>query len=57
MADPSALGFGLSGMRERVRAQSGTLVIEPAQPGGTVLLVSLPVRTESARTEGASQLK
>lgn len=49
MADPSALGFGLSGMRERVRAQSGTLTIAPASPAGTELLVTLPVRTpESA---------
>jgi two-component system sensor histidine kinase UhpB len=43
MADPSAVGFGLSGMRERVRAQHGTLTIAPAVPGGTALLVTLPV--------------
>jgi two-component system sensor histidine kinase UhpB len=54
IADPSALGFGLSGMRERVRAQFGTLVIAPAKPAGTALLVTLPVRAQdSARGDAA----
>lgn len=46
IADGAAAGFGLSGMRERVRAQSGTLVIEPTSPAGTVLSVTLPVRAQ-----------
>jgi two-component system, NarL family, sensor histidine kinase UhpB len=41
--DSTPLGYGLSGMRERVRGQSGTLVIEPRSPAGTVLTVTLPV--------------
>lgn len=44
ISESAAVGFGLSGMRERVRAQSGTLVIEPATPAGTTLHVTLPVR-------------
>lgn len=44
ISDSASIGFGLSGMRERVRAQSGTLVIEALQPAGTALLVNLPVR-------------
>lgn len=52
MADPSAVGFGLSGMRERVHAQHGTLTIAPATPAGTALLVVLPVRVpEGPRSE------
>ncbi|HRN83522.1 MAG TPA: histidine kinase [Hyphomicrobium sp.] len=42
ISETAAVGFGLSGMRERVRALHGTLVIEPAKPG-TALLVTLPV--------------
>ncbi len=42
ISETAAVGFGLSGMRERVRALHGTLVIEPAEPG-TALLVTLPV--------------
>lgn len=42
ISDSAALGYGLSGMRERVRALSGTLTIEPSEPG-TMLLVTLPV--------------
>jgi len=44
ISESAAVGFGLSGMRERVRAQSGTLAIEPASPVGTALHVTLPVR-------------
>lgn len=52
ISDSAAAGFGLSGMRERVRAQSGTLVIEPTSPAGTILLVSLPVRaSESGKAD------
>ena len=43
ISDTAAVGFGLSGMRERVRALSGTLLVEPAESGGTALLVTLPV--------------
>lgn len=44
ISDTAAVGFGLSGMRERVRAQSGTLTIEPESPAGTALAVTLPIR-------------
>jgi two-component system sensor histidine kinase UhpB len=42
ISDDAAVGFGLSGMRERVRAQTGSLIIEPTIPAGTALLVTLP---------------
>ncbi len=45
ISDNAALGYGLAGMRERVRALSGTLVIETMQPAGTALNVTLPVRS------------
>lgn len=51
ISESAAAGFGLSGMRERVRAQSGALVIQPATPAGTALLVTLPVRTENGKPE------
>ncbi|MCC7251665.1 LapD/MoxY N-terminal periplasmic domain-containing protein [Hyphomicrobium sp.] len=52
ISDSAAVGFGLSGMRERVRAQSGTLVIEPTSGSGTELLVTLPVRSsDNAKPE------
>jgi two-component system sensor histidine kinase UhpB len=44
ISDNASLGYGLSGMRERVRALSGTLVIEPLESAGTALIVTLPVR-------------
>lgn len=44
ISESAAVGFGLSGMRERVRAQKGSLVVEPTSPAGTALLVTLPVR-------------
>jgi two-component system sensor histidine kinase UhpB len=44
ISDGASLGYGLSGMRERVRALSGSLVIEALDPAGTALLVTLPVR-------------
>ncbi|WP_072390593.1 ATP-binding protein [Hyphomicrobium sp. CS1GBMeth3] len=55
IADGATVGFGLSGMRERVRAQSGTLVIEPTSPAGTALLVTLPVRAKDAKPDAGSQ--
>lgn len=51
ISDSAAVGFGLSGMRERVRAQSGTLAIEPTHPAGTALIVSLPVRASEGKHE------
>ena len=47
ISDTAELGYGLSGMRERVRALSGSLVIEPSEPG-THILVTLPVPNASA---------
>lgn len=44
ISESAAVGFGLSGMRERVRALSGTLIIEPLAQAGTILIVTLPVR-------------
>jgi PAS domain S-box-containing protein len=35
-------GFGLRGMTERVRVQGGTLRVEPARQGGTLLEVLVP---------------
>lgn len=48
ISESAAVGFGLSGMRERVRAQSGSLVVEPTSPAGTALLVTLPVRASES---------
>lgn len=39
---------GLRGMRERVRHLGGTLVVEPAEKGGTLLRVTLPGMAERA---------
>jgi two-component system sensor histidine kinase UhpB len=41
IAPNTALGFGLSMMRERVRALQGSLQIERAVDGGTLLIVSI----------------
>lgn len=38
------LGQGLTNMAERARLLGGSLVIEPAQPSGTVLLWSVPLK-------------
>lgn len=44
ISDSAPLGYGLSGMRERVRAQSGALVVAAQEEGGgTVLTITLPV--------------
>lgn len=50
ISDTAELGYGLSGMRERVRAVSGTFTIEPSEPG-TTLLVTLPVPRDGATGE------
>lgn len=49
ISETAAPGHGLSGMRERVRALSGTLVIEPGSPAGTTLRVTVPVRPPEGR--------
>jgi signal transduction histidine kinase len=36
-------GFGLSGMRERVRSAGGTLAVGPGDDGGTTLCARVPV--------------
>lgn len=54
IAEDAAVGFGLSGMRERVRAQSGSLVLEPTSPAGTALLVTFPVRKGNTKADPAS---
>ncbi len=48
ISDTASIGYGLSGMRERVRALSGTLAIEPMEPAGTALVVTIPVRLSEA---------
>lgn len=50
ISDTASVGYGLSGMRERVRALSGTLIIEPLEAAGTVLLVTIPVRASETGT-------
>lgn len=50
ISNTASPGYGLSGMRERVRAQSGTLLITPQQPAGTVLEVTLPLPAERSAT-------
>jgi two-component system, NarL family, sensor histidine kinase UhpB len=50
---PASVGYGLSGMRERVRGQSGTLVIEPNVPRGTVISVTIPLQDkEKSKSDG-----
>ena len=41
--DPTVFGVGLVGMRERMRQLGGHLVVRPADPGGTVVEVWVPV--------------
>lgn len=46
ISDTAELGYGLSGMRERVRALKGSLRIEPSEPG-TQIHVTIPVPDKS----------
>jgi two-component system sensor histidine kinase UhpB len=49
IARNTALGFGLSMMRERVRALDGSLEIGEVPGGGTLLTVSLNEKTKAAK--------
>jgi two-component system sensor histidine kinase UhpB len=47
------IGYGLSGMRERVRSLAGSLSIEPNAPRGTIISVAIPVTDkEKAKSDG-----
>ena len=48
ISDTAELGYGLSGMRERVRALKGSLTIEPSEPG-TQIHVTIPVPSVHTR--------
>ncbi len=53
MNQSAPLGYGLSGMRERVRVQAGTLAIEPNVPSGTIISVTIPLQDkEKAKSDG-----
>jgi len=41
------LGYGLTGIRERVRALGGKMTIAPAQSGGTKLEIRIPLESKS----------
>jgi two-component system, NarL family, sensor histidine kinase UhpB len=42
-----SLGYGLTGIRERVRALGGTMTISPVQSGGTKLEIRIPLESKS----------
>ena len=47
------IGYGLSGMRERVRLLHGSLSIEPNAPRGTIVSVAIPLTDkEKAKSDG-----
>ncbi len=49
----ASMGYGLSGMRERVRVLAGSLTIEPNAPRGTIISVAIPLTDkEKAKTDG-----
>lgn len=49
----ASIGYGLSGMRERVRVLAGSLTIEPNTPRGTIISVAIPLQDkEKAKTDG-----
>jgi two-component system sensor histidine kinase UhpB len=49
----ASMGYGLSGMRERVRVLAGSLTIEPNAPRGTIISVAIPLADkEKAKTDG-----
>lgn len=48
MPDAPSPGFGLRGMRERVRAMGGRLVLGSGPAGGLTVTATLPYRPESA---------
>ena len=48
-------GYGLPGMTERVRAQGGSLRIEPVRRGGTLLEVLVPIGGADTRGRGDLQ--
>jgi two-component system sensor histidine kinase UhpB len=51
--DPAAaFGYGLSSMRERVQEFDGALRIEPADPRGTVLTVTIPLSDDVSTPAG-----
>jgi two-component system sensor histidine kinase UhpB len=43
----ASLGYGLTGIRERVRALGGKMTIAPAQSGGTKLEIRIPLENKS----------
>ena len=47
MQPPASSGFGLIGIRERVATRSGTMQLQPRPGGGTTLLVTIPLATNS----------
>ena len=50
--DPSMTGFGISGMRERVRQCNGELIIH-SNPPGTKITAIFPVKTGAANEQSA----
>jgi signal transduction histidine kinase len=42
-------GFGLTGMRERVEGQGGTLTVESAPGRGTAIVAALPAAVQARR--------
>jgi signal transduction histidine kinase len=44
-------GFGLAGMRERVRSAGGTLAVGPGDDGGTILCARIPVDAQVDGTQ------
>ena len=47
MQPPASSGFGLIGIRERIATRSGTMQLQPRPGGGTTLLVTIPLATNS----------
>lgn len=50
----SAPTWGITGMRERAEVLGGSLVVEPAEGGGTVVRARLPVTIATPVTAGIS---
>jgi signal transduction histidine kinase len=47
MPRPGGAGFGLRGLRERVAAEGGTLVVESAPGAGTTIAIHVPLAREA----------